>query len=192
MVQRQGFFSRRKGPCHQSMDLAYPTRRNGDNPNLCLHSTDVQLHSIQCGDVDFATTRPQRRSCPPPPHHPHPAIAMFTQSITTRAKAVKFAHQSLYNLKFSSLLKATQCEYLKGCPGIKKTLILKKLNPSPVTAKGHMKRPRHGIKSTRAKPLPPTIKVPQPIPQINVPLMPLGQEMRAYPGPAYGRKQDPR
>ena len=28
-------------------------------------------------------------------------------------------------------------------------LILKYLNPSPATAKGHMKRPRHGIKSTR-------------------------------------------
>ena len=35
------------------------------------------------------------------PHSlPHPAIAMFTHSVTTRANAVKFAHQSLCNPKF--------------------------------------------------------------------------------------------
>jgi hypothetical protein len=65
------------------------------------------------------------------------------------------------------------------------------LNPSPAKVKGHMKRPQHGIKSTRAKPNPPASEVPQPIPQINVPIIPIGHEMRAYPGPAYGRRQDP-
>jgi hypothetical protein len=32
-----------------------------------------------------------------------------------------------------------------------KKLILKYLNPSAATAKGHMKRPRHGIRSTRTR-----------------------------------------
>ena len=97
----------------------------------------------------------------PVPHSPPiPAIAMFTHSVNTRANAVKFAHQSLCNPKISSLLKATRRGYLKGCPGISETLILKYLNPSPATAKGHMKRPRHGIKSTRTKSTPPRSEVP--------------------------------
>ena len=54
-----------------------------------------------------------------------------------------------------------------------------------------MKHPRHGIKSTRAKPPLPATAVPQPIPQINVPIIPLGQEIRAYLRAAYGRQQDP-
>ncbi len=32
-----------------------------------------------------------------------------------------------------------------------KKLILKYLNPSPAMAKGHMKRARHGIKSTKTR-----------------------------------------
>ena len=47
------------------------------------------------------------------------------------------------------------------------------------------------MKSTRAKATPPASEVPQPIPQINVPIIPMGHEMHAYPGPAYGRQQDP-
>jgi hypothetical protein len=87
-------------------------------------------------------------------HRPtiHPALAMFTHSVTMRANVVKFVHQSLCNPKISTLLKATQCGFLKGCPGISKKLILNYLNPSPATVKGHMKRPRHGIKSTRTRP----------------------------------------
>ncbi len=64
---------------------------------------------------------------------------------------MKFAHQSLCNPKISTLLKATRQEFLKGCPYISKKLILKYLNPSPATAKSHMKRPRHGIRSTTPK-----------------------------------------
>jgi hypothetical protein len=64
---------------------------------------------------------------------------------------VKFAHQSLCNPKISTLLKATGQGFLKGCPYISKRLILKYLNPRPATAKGHMKHPRHGIRSTTPK-----------------------------------------
>jgi hypothetical protein len=45
-------------------------------------------------------------------------------------------------------------------------LILKNLNPSPATAKGHMKRPRHGIKST-------TPKIQTTLQQSTVPMQPV-------------------
>jgi hypothetical protein len=51
------------------------------------------------------------------------------------------------------LLKATRHGFLMGCPNINEKLILKYLNPSPATAKGHMKRPHHGIQSTTPKTL---------------------------------------
>jgi hypothetical protein len=75
-------------------------------------------------------------------------IATFTHLVQTQANAVKFAHQLLCNPKISTLLKATLKGFLKGCPTLTERLIVKFLNPSPVTAKDHMKRPRHGIKST--------------------------------------------
>jgi hypothetical protein len=75
-------------------------------------------------------------------------VASFTHSIKTRANAVKFAHQSLCNPKISSFLKAVRHGFLNGFPNISKKLINKYLNASPATTKGHMKRPRHGIKST--------------------------------------------
>jgi len=79
---------------------------------------------------------------------PHPAVVnvtSFTHLVKAQVNAVKFAHQSLCNPKISALLKAVQKEFLKGCPNINEKLILKYLNPSPATAKGHMKQPRHGI-----------------------------------------------
>jgi hypothetical protein len=79
-------------------------------------------------------------------------IATFTHSVRMRANAVRFAHQSLCSSRISTLLKAVWKGFLKGCPNMTKTLILKYLNPSPATTKGHMKRPRHGIRSTRPKP----------------------------------------
>ena len=87
--------------------------------------------------------------------HPGVHLASFTHSVKTRANGVKFAHQSLGNPKISTLLKAVRRGFLKGCPNLNEKLILKYLNPSPATAKGHMKRPRHGIRSTR-RPLSPT------------------------------------
>ena len=81
--------------------------------------------------------------------HPGVDLASFTHSVRTRANGVKFAHQSLCNPKISTLLKAVRKGLLKGCPNLSEHLILKYLNPSPATAKGHMKRPRHGIRSTR-------------------------------------------
>jgi hypothetical protein len=103
-------------------------------------------------------------------------LATFTHSVKTCANKVKFAHQLLCNPKISTLLKAVRKGFLKGCPNLTKKLILKYLNPSPATTKGHMKHPKHGIKSTRPKPPKesgstkiPVISYPPQVDQIEVP-----------------------
>jgi len=53
----------------------------------------------------------------------------------------------------SSLMKALKKGFLKGCQNLSKDLVTKYLNPSPATAKGHMKCPKKGIRSTKTKPL---------------------------------------
>jgi hypothetical protein len=88
------------------------------------------------------------------------------------------------NPKILTLLKAVRKGFPKGCSYLSKKFILKYLNPSPATAKGNMKRPRHGIKSTHPKPNalipPPSPVVPAqvwlPLPDDFVPL--------AIPGPS--------
>jgi hypothetical protein len=120
-----------------------------------------------------------------------PQIAAFTHSVQTRANAVKFAHQSLCNPKFLRMLKAPQCGFLKGCPNINEKLILKYLNPSPATAKGHMKRPQHGIRSTTPK-MPLLGIAPIPVIPGHLPnVLSLFQQPPPYQGPVYGVLQGP-
>ncbi len=67
-------------------------------------------------------------------------------------------------------------------------LVTKYLNPSPATAKGHMKRPKKGIRTTTRK-TPPII---QPIAQIvNPEVLPIFDEAPPYPGPAYNATNSP-
>ena len=73
----------------------------------------------------------------------------FTNTVRTKANSIRFAHQSFCSPKISTLLKALRRGYLKGCPNLTAHGVTKYLNPSPATAKGHMKRPRQGIQSTR-------------------------------------------
>jgi hypothetical protein len=69
-----------------------------------------------------------------------------------------------------------------------KKLILKYLNPSPVTAKGHMKHPRHGIQSPRTKTPAAPIVVPVPVIPPVLPLLGVnivhGDYIPTIPGPA--------
>jgi len=78
---------------------------------------------------------------------------------------------------------------LKGCPNLSEELVTKYLNPSPAMAKGHMKRPRTGIRSTSKKAITKggaVQSVPVPIPQVAPPVLPQYiEEPRPYPGPAY-------
>ncbi len=119
-------------------------------------------------------------------------VATFTHSVRTRANAVKFAHQLLCNPKISTLMKALKKGFLKGCPNMNEELITKYLNPSPATAKGHMKRPKKGIRSTTPKGTTSEIRNSQPIvPVINPEVLPLFKEARTYPGPAYNASTSP-
>ncbi len=95
-------------------------------------------------------------------------LASFTHLVCMQANGVKFAHQSLCNPRISMLLKAVHKGFLKGCPNLSKKLILKYLNLSPATAKGHMKRPQHSIHSTFPKPIAQQLPVPS---TVNVQLM---------------------
>jgi hypothetical protein len=101
----------------------------------CSQPTSVDTPIITKGDAN---------------HTVHPAItlATFAHSVRTCANGVKFAYQFLCNPKLSTLLKAVRKGFLKGCPNMSEKLILKYLNPSPATAKGHMKRPHQGIRGT--------------------------------------------
>jgi hypothetical protein len=75
-------------------------------------------------------------------------VGFFTHTIHTKANSIKFAHQSLYSPHISTLLKAIQRGFLKGCPNLTAKGATRYLNPSPAMAKGHMKRPHQGICST--------------------------------------------
>jgi hypothetical protein len=83
---------------------------------------------------------------------PCATVAMFAHSVQTRANTVKFGHQVMCNPKISLILKALGKGFLKGCPNLSEELVTKYLNPSPATAKGHMKRPKKEIRSTAKKP----------------------------------------
>jgi hypothetical protein len=122
-------------------------------------------------------------------------VAMFTQSVRTCANAVKFSHQSLCNPKISSLMKALRKGYLKGCPNLSKELVTKYLNPSPATAKGHMKRPKKGIRSTtkqvktKGDLTVPSIHVPA-VPQAASHPLPLFVEPILYNGLTYNARRE--
>ena len=105
------------------------------------------------------------------------------------------------NPKISTLLKALRRGFLRGCPNLSKELVTKYLNPSPATAKGHMKRPKKGIRSTRktattkgglvSVPVPQVAPVLVPVPQVTPPLLPhYIEEPRPNPGPAYEARMD--
>jgi hypothetical protein len=89
---------------------------------------------------------------PPPPNE----FGFFTHTVRTKANSIKFAHQSMCSPTISTLLKAIRCGYLDGCPNLSAKGVTRYLNLSPATAKGHMKRPHQGIRSTTAhQPHPP-------------------------------------
>jgi hypothetical protein len=82
---------------------------------------------------------------------PHQYVAGFSYARTTKIYAVKFAHQSLCNPPISSLLKAINAGFLTGAPNLDAHTVRKYLMASPATSKGHMKRPRKGLRSTTRK-----------------------------------------
>jgi hypothetical protein len=123
--------------------------------------------------------------------HPGVTMATFTHSVQTQANAIKCAHQSLCNPKISTLLKANCRGFLKGCPNLLETLVLKYLKPSLAKTKGHMKGPHHSIRSTRPKKGGEAVVLPEPVPQIAPPILPLFKpgDIPAFLRPAHGTRQ---
>jgi hypothetical protein len=140
---------------NEKCDVVYKGRvilRGYKEPSMHLWTLPITNEGMRTTPSQIDLPRP----CPGIGRVPHPSHAIyegasFLHSIRTWANNVKFAHQSLCNPKISTLLKATRRGFLKGCPYISVKLINKYLNPSPATAEGHMKRPRHGIQSTTPK-----------------------------------------
>ena len=58
-------------------------------------------------------------------------------------------HQTFFSMPPATLIKAINNHQLDGIPFMKAELIRKHLPTAPATSKGHMKRPRAGICSTR-------------------------------------------
>ena len=84
--------------------------------------------------------------------NPHPIdFGLFTHIVQTKANGIKFAHQLLCSPTILTILKAIRRGFLDGCPNLSAKGVSRYLNPSPATAKGHMKRPHQGIRSTTAQ-----------------------------------------
>jgi hypothetical protein len=102
-------------------------------------STDLWTLPITPAGMQSALSQPppfvDRALHPKKTLHDGVNLASFTHSVRMQSNGVKFAYQSLCNLKISTLLKAVRKGFLKGCPNMIKKLILKNLNPSPATAK---------------------------------------------------------
>jgi hypothetical protein len=143
-------------------------------------STDLWTLPITPDKIRSALSRssPVFNHAPDPNSRLHSSVqlALFMHFIRTRGKGIKFTHQSLCNPKVSTLLKAVRKGFLKRCPNLSEKLILKYLNPSPATAKGHRKHPHHGIWNTQPMSTTPSI-APVPI----VPPLPLHVINHAFP-----------
>ena len=97
---------------------------------------------------DPATTQPLYRLCPT---QPIVKTAGFFYARTTKINNVKFAHQSVCNSPIALLMKAINAGFLHGAPNLDAHTVQKYLLASPATSKGHMKRPRKGIRSKTPK-----------------------------------------
>jgi hypothetical protein len=87
-------------------------------------------------------------------------IVFFTHTVQNKANNIRFAHQSLCSPHISTLLKAIQHGYLKGCPNLLARGVTKYLNTSPATAKGHMKWPHKEVWSTQQRQVKPATEGP--------------------------------
>jgi hypothetical protein len=91
-------------------------------------------------------------------------------------------------------MKALRQGFLKGCPNLSKELVTKYLNPSPATAKGHMKQPKKGIRSTqkqvKTKGDSNISSIPVPVPQAATHPLSLFVEPMPYNGPAYNARME--
>jgi hypothetical protein len=176
-----------KDPSMDLWTLPLPTGRMWTSPTSDAVTTPTLPRPGPC--IDRAPHPPKGQN----QIHPGVNVAAFTHLVRTRANTVIFAHQSLCSPKISLLLKAVRWGFSKGCPNMKETFILKYLNPTTATAKGHMKRPRQGIRSTWPKVThhAPTARVLVPIIEaVPVYVQPHIPDP-TYPGPAHADRMGP-
>eukprot|EP00804_Cyclotella_cryptica_P027018 CCRYP_013666-RA/>CCRYP_013666-RA protein AED:0.36 eAED:0.36 QI:0/-1/0/1/-1/1/1/0/319 len=74
---------------------------------------------------------------------------MNMYTLPSKQQQLKYMHQAFFSPPISTLIKTMNNNQLQGFPLMKAGLVRKYLAPSPTTSKGHMKRPRAGIRSTR-------------------------------------------
>ena len=83
---------------------------------------------------------------------PTKETAFNVHAISSKASVVKFLHQCLLSPPKATLLKAVENNQLPTWPGLTPNAIKKYLpDTSPATDKGHMKRQRKGLRSTKEK-----------------------------------------
>ena len=85
------------------------------------------------------------------PHQQVPHSARNVHTLPYLKNRLKYMHQTFFCPPHYTLLEAINNHQLKGCPFMTEDNIRKYLPMSPATSKGRMKRPRTGIRSTRAK-----------------------------------------
>jgi hypothetical protein len=115
-------------------------------------------------------------------------VASFSYHRTTKENNVKFMHQSLCNPPKTSLLATIRRGFLRGAPHLDLKSIAKYLPPSMATAKGHLKRPQKGIRSTTPK-RPRILPAPASVPDA---LMPGLDESSAVDDDDHNSDTDPR
>ena len=71
-------------------------------------------------------------------------------TMNTHQNAIKFLHQSLFSPSKTTLIQAIDNNHLTTFPNLTTKAIKYYLTPSPATEKGHMKRPRQGIRLAQA------------------------------------------
>jgi len=120
-----------------------------EQANAACSATTSSLAVPLCTSTQAYTTGGTAKYTLPNP--PPNEFGFFTHTIRTKANSIKFAHQSMCSPTISTLLKAIRRGFLDGCPNLSAKGVTRYLNPSPATAKSHMKRPHQGIRSTTAK-----------------------------------------
>lgn len=78
------------------------------------------------------------------------AVAHNAYTMRTKQQAMKYIHQCLFSPPIPTLLRAIENKQLQSFPHLSNTKDVRRHLPdAPATAKGHMKKPRKGIRSTR-------------------------------------------
>jgi hypothetical protein len=131
-----------------TLPVETPNPSNGIAPLMASTSNIAHAHCTTT--LPVGTPNPSNCIAPPPAstcdiahaHYATKQIVFFTHTVHNMANSIQFSHQALCSPRISTLLKAIQCGFLKGGPNLSAKGVVKYLNPSPASAKGHMKHPR--------------------------------------------------